>query len=167
MYKLVQAMNSFSGFLCLTLYYKCTIPLTKGALPIINFNYNLLMRYIFKTGVCLYALTMAVFKVLCFTYVHFAVRMVPRWVPSLLFLAYLVASALLAAAVGLAANTRALPGIHFTWIYSIFFVILIVIPPIITRHNQGGHVTDIFREVGSGSCAFILSSAFPERFSLC
>jgi putative oxidoreductase len=120
------------------------------------------MHYLFKTGLYLFALTLVVFGVQHFMYAPYISPMVPHWIPWSLFWTYFVGVALIAAAAGIAINKMARLACILLGFMLFLFVILIDIPPIIA-HFDPSRVTDTFKEIGLGSCAFILSSAFPKK----
>ena len=121
------------------------------------------MNYLFKTGLLLFALAMAVFGVQHFIYAKYVATLVPGWIPMHLFWAYVVGIALIAAAVAMVINKMARMACILLGLMIFLFVILIDIPSIINHPHEGGRITDTFKEVGLGSCAFILSSAFPKK----
>ena len=126
--------------------------------PVIAF-----MNYLFKAGMYVYALTMAVFGVQHFMYAHNVAGMVPGWIPWPLFWAYLVGVALIAAAISIAINKYTTQACILLGIMIFLFVILIDIPPIIKQAHVSAYITDAFKEASLGGCAFILAGAKPGR----
>ena len=121
------------------------------------------MKYVFKAGLYVYALAMAVFGVQHFMYARYLAGMVPGWIPWHLFWAYFVGAALIAAAVSIVINRHTRLACILLGIMIFLFVILIDIPPIIKQAHTSAYITDTFKEASLGGCAFILAGAKPGR----
>ena len=121
------------------------------------------MNYLFKTGVFLYALAMVVFGIQHFMYAGFVATLVPGWIPRHLFWAYLVGVALVAAGISIAINKMARLACVLLGSMIFLFVLLIHVPSVISNIHDGSRVTNAFKDVGLGCCAFILGGTFKKR----
>jgi putative oxidoreductase len=124
------------------------------------------MDNLFKISRILYALTLAVFGVQHFMYAAFVATIVPGWIPWPLFWTYFVGIALIAAAISIVINKMARMACLLLGAMIFLFVILIHIPLVINNIHQGGKVTNMFKDVGLGCCAFILGYTFPKKVNV-
>lgn len=121
------------------------------------------MNNLFLTGRLLYALAMLVFGMQHFLYVDFVATLIPVWIPWHLFWAYFVGVALIAAAISIAINKMAVTACILLGAMIFLFVILIHVPLVSQNIHDGGKITNAFKDVGLGSCAFILASSIAKN----
>lgn len=121
------------------------------------------MNKLFIAGRFLYAFTMLVFGIQHFMYASFVATLVPGWIPCHLFWAYFVGVALIAAGVSIAINKKARLACIMLGAMIFLFVLLVHIPLVTQNIHDGGKITNAFKDVGLGCCAFILGYSFPEN----
>lgn len=120
------------------------------------------MNKLFYAGCFLYALTLMVFGIQHFMYASFVATLVPGWIPWHLFWAYFVGVALIAAAVSISINKLAQLACTLLGVMIFLFVLIIHIPLVVHNIHDGGKITNAFKDVGVGCCAFILAVHFQR-----
>lgn len=121
------------------------------------------MNYFYNIGRYLFALTFVVFGIQHFIYADFVSTIVPGWIPFHLFWVYVVGIAFIMAPISIVINKLARLACIMLGATIFLFVALIHIPLILENIHDGGKIANMFKDVGLGSCAFILASTFPKK----
>jgi putative oxidoreductase len=110
----------------------------------------------------LYALVIAGFGVQHFIYAGFVATIVPGWIPWHLFWTYLVGLALIMAAISIVIKKAARLACVLLGTMIFLFVVLIHLPLVMHNIYDGGKITNAFKDIGLGCCAFVLGSTLPK-----
>jgi uncharacterized membrane protein len=119
------------------------------------------MEKIQMLGRIFVAVSLVVFGIQHFIYGGFVATLVPAFMPGRLFWAYFVGVAFFAAAIGILIRMLARPAATLLGVMFFLFVVLLHIPRIIGKSNDGNEWTSGFVALAMCGGAWILASAAP------